>query len=99
MKSSDKDINRHDLLQQDIVYALLLQRMAELQKRMEEKTARSASFGPFCEREYFDSNCDIFYEDLVSQHKQAEDELNKNLKANLKAHQPYANVNEKNHMG
>ncbi|XP_067943240.1 cytosolic carboxypeptidase 2-like isoform X2 [Watersipora subatra] len=69
-------------------------RMAELQKRMDEKTASVQTLGPFSEREYFDKDCDIFYDDLALQHRQAEDEITRTIRS----HNPHTNVNAKNHM-
>ena len=69
--------------------------MAELQKRMDEKTANIQTFGPFSERDYYDRDCDIFYDDLATQQRRAEEELNRSIKS----HNPHANVSAKNHMG
>lgn len=69
--------------------------MAELQKRMDEKTPSMQTFGPFCERDYFDRDCDIFYDEFSRQRQYVEGELSKSIKS----HNPQANVSAKNHMG
>lgn len=76
------------------------QRMAELQKRMEEKTARTHTFGPFSERDYFSdrdtlSGVNRYYDDLEAEQKQAEEDYNRSLKT----FNPHNFVKEKNHMG
>ena len=74
--------------------------MAELQKRMEEKTARAQTFGPFSEREFYGdreafSGVDHLYEDLEAQQRQAEEEYNRSMKT----YNPHNFTREKNHMG